>query len=170
MRGDGRGRAPEAARLVVSNPEPGVDAPMQNRITTPQSKVTFVVLGYVAVTVATVFGALAANVTTAYLLYCVSLSIVIVTGSRLFRGEAEDRVAPRPVWRMTSKPTAGFVLTTAFVLQAVSTGVSAAVAPDNAPVYVFGVLFSLAIAAAYLNSSLRLLRGRENSGIARQPH
>ncbi|GAB3586184.1 hypothetical protein GCM10027406_35800 [Leifsonia lichenia] len=70
---------------------------------------------------------------------------------------------------MTSKPTAGFVLAGVFVLQAMSTGVSAAVALDDAPLYVLAVVFCLAVAAAYLNSSLRLLRGPENSGSARRP-
>lgn len=131
---------------------------MQIRITSPQSKVTFIVLGFLAVTVVTLLAALAVDVSAALFLAYGSLCIVVVTGARLFRGDGEDRAAPRAPWRMTAKPTTGFVLAGAFVLQAVSTGAGAAVALDHAPLYVFAIVFSLVIAAAYLNSSLRLLR------------
>lgn len=129
------------------------------RITSPQAKATFVVLGCVAAVVAAVFGALALSVTGGLVLYCAVLGAVIVFGARAFRGDGEDPVAPRPLWRMTAKPAAGFVLAGFFALQAVSTGVSAANADAYAPLYVVAIAFSLAVAAAYLNSSLRLRRG-----------
>lgn len=129
------------------------------RITSPQAKVTVVVLGCAAAVVAAVFGALALSVTGGLVLYCVVLGAVIVFGARVFRGDGEDAVAPRPLWRMTAKPGAGFVLAGLFALQAVSTGFSAATADAYAPLYVVAVAFSLVVAAGYLNSSLRLLRG-----------
>ncbi|MGJ4845999.1 hypothetical protein [Leifsonia sp. Le1] len=129
------------------------------RITSPQAKATFVVLGWTASGVAALFGALALSVTGGVILYCATLGAVIVFGARVFRGEEEDAVAPRPLWRMTAKPTAGFLLAGFFAFQAVSAGVNAATADAYAPLYVVAIAFSLAVAGAYLNSSLRLRRG-----------
>lgn len=131
---------------------------MSLRITSPQAKATFVVLGWTASGVAAVFGTLALSVTGGLLLYCVVLGAVIAFGVRVFRGEDEDAVAPRPLWRMTAKPAAGFLLAAYFAFQAVTTGVSAATADAYAPLYVVAVAFLLAVAGAYLNSSLRLRR------------
>ncbi|WP_290473658.1 hypothetical protein [Leifsonia sp. 71-9] len=129
---------------------------MSFRITSPQGKVTYVVVGYaIALTVAIV-AALSATPTVGVLLYSATVVLLVVFGARTFRGEGEDPNGTRPSWRMTAKPTAGFVLAALLVLQAVSTATTAATAHELAPLYVFSVVFSLGLAGAYLNSSLRL--------------
>ncbi|WP_295126236.1 hypothetical protein [uncultured Leifsonia sp.] len=131
---------------------------MPLRITSPQTKVVFVVLGYIAALTVAVVGALLLNVSAGLFAYGAVVLVLVLVGARTFRGEAEDVHASRPMWRMTTKPVAGFVIAALFFLQALTTAASAADAPHYAPLYVLSIVFSLALSAAYLNSSLRLRR------------
>ncbi|GAA0421303.1 hypothetical protein [Leifsonia naganoensis] len=131
---------------------------MQYRITSPQGKVTYVVVGYVVALTAAVVGALAASPAVGVVVYSVVVVLLVWCGTRLFRGEGEDPNGTRPMWRMTARPTAGFVLAILLILQAASTAINAASAQRLAPLYVVAVVLSLGLAAAYLNSSLRLRR------------
>lgn len=81
------------------------------------------------------------------------LLAVIVVLTRWFRGEHESR-DPRAWWRMTARPTAGYVLAAWFFLQALTTGLSRA--PQVVPVTWINVCVTLLIAFAYVASSVRL--------------
>ncbi|MCS5731819.1 hypothetical protein N1031_18850 [Herbiconiux moechotypicola] len=86
--------------------------------------------------------------------------LVFAVGTRSFRGRDEPLLPPRAWWRMTSRPTAGFVVASLFAVFTVTgvvfalTGLSAA-HPAQA---VSGLLFDGLIATAYAHSSVRLLR------------
>jgi hypothetical protein len=82
---------------------------------------------------------------------------VIVVLTRCFRGENESR-GPRAWWRMTARPTAGYLLAAWFFVQALTTGLSGA--PRVVPATWISVVVALAIALAYLTSSVRLSVGR----------
>jgi len=81
----------------------------------------------------------------------------VLGGARIFRGRNELLLAPRPWWRMTAKPLAGFVLGAWWAMGALNSilllwaGRSAAVSIiDGVPVLLLAVL--------YFASSIRLLR------------
>jgi len=84
----------------------------------------------------------------------IQFAIVYLT-TRVFRGLTEERLPPRPWWRMTAKPTAGVLLGLFFTIEALicvrdfATGGSAAF-------YVTGVIEYAALATLYFVSSARL--------------
>jgi hypothetical protein len=83
--------------------------------------------------------------------------VFVLVLSRLFRGENESD-EPRPWWRMTAYPTAGYVLAGWFLLQAVAAMTSSALAVGPAG-WVSGIV-SLILAVAFLASAIRLTAGR----------
>ncbi|WP_291050745.1 hypothetical protein [Herbiconiux sp.] len=94
------------------------------------------------------------------------LALVLV-GARIFRGQDEPVTPPRAWWRMTAKPTAGFVLGTYFALSLLWDVVLAILDPTgqfpgrrNADVttVVLGAIGSAPLVFLYLNSSIRLVR------------
>jgi hypothetical protein len=131
---------------------------MHLRITTAGTKIATIVAFYVG----GVFLGLALGVAVgagAGYAAAIGFSLVMVWFcTRTFRGESEDVAPPRPWWRMTERPAAGYVLGALFAAQALS----AASAPvlDATP-RIAVVVASALIAAAFLNSSARLTRARE---------
>ncbi|WP_368496305.1 hypothetical protein [Herbiconiux sp. A18JL235] len=80
-------------------------------------------------------------------------------GARVFRGRGEAIAPPRAWWRTTARPTAGFVLTAYFLMTVVYTFVTAVIDPTvTLAATVVSALSGVLLAAAYLNSSVRLLR------------
>ena len=81
----------------------------------------------------------------------------LIFAVRAFRGKDEPIEPPRPWWRLTAKPKAGFWLAAFFAF-----GATAFVVPDPNTMprqYEIGHLVqSFVVAVLYLNSSIQLLR------------
>ena len=81
----------------------------------------------------------------------------VIVGVRTFRGEGENRADPRPWWRATARPAAGFWLGSLLAVLAFVSGVGAlASKPENSFVPTIACIGYMALAAFYLNSSYRL--------------
>jgi hypothetical protein len=80
----------------------------------------------------------------------------VAVGVRVFRGAGEQVEAPRAWWRMTSRPTAGFVLAAVLGLGVLVP----AGAPSSAP----QVVAQLVVGVAYLGSSIALVSRRPRRG------
>ncbi|WP_025156339.1 hypothetical protein [Leifsonia aquatica] len=126
------------------------------RVRTPVAKAGLIVAGYAGVVLAVI--PVAVSTTAAWGVATGSgiVLLLVLALTRVFRGENESD-APRAWWRMTARPAAGYVLGLGFALQAV--GATASAAPESAPAAWIGCLVSLVIAAAYLNSAVRLGAG-----------
>lgn len=83
--------------------------------------------------------------------------------TRIFRGSEELVITPRPWWRMTARPTAGFLL-----------GIACAALAGDAVVYMVGepgwlwgtgIAFYAVLAALYLGSSIRLVSERRAASV-----
>ena len=96
--------------------------------------------------------------------------VVVVLGSRWFRGTDEPVEPPRPWWRMTAQPPAGYLLAVLFLLNA-GTQAYALLVNDLATLAAVGVLWPTVIALAchgliglaYLHSSIRLSRSERGA-------
>ncbi|MCS5736113.1 hypothetical protein [Herbiconiux daphne] len=148
---------------------------MKYRITSAQGKVVYIVFGYFAVVaLAALAGAVGGGAVGAPVAVGL-LWLWIVLGGRMFRGEDEPVAPPRAWWRLTSGPTAGFVIAALFAVQAIGSGVSAGAAAGagagaaaaagaagvtaagGAPLTLVAAGVASAVAAvAYVNSSIRL--------------
>lgn len=84
---------------------------------------------------------------------------VVAVGCRSFRGRGEDVAAPRPWWRMTARPTAGFVIAALVLVNAAGAVVVAVFVPTGRPLeVVLNPAVDVVVGAFYLHSSIRLLR------------
>jgi hypothetical protein len=81
---------------------------------------------------------------------------VVGFGSRVFRAHGEEIAAPRVWWRATGRPRAGFILFGLFGLAFVSAFLPY---PEDDPASWLYLVTGLPIAAFYLHSSIRLVRG-----------
>ena len=92
---------------------------------------------------------------------CLS-TVLLVVAVRTFRGRDEPVDPPRRWWRMTAKPTAGYVLGVLAVLTLINLrdlGYPASLTRVGGPVIVWtSAVLSLLAGIAYLNSSIRLTR------------
>ncbi len=97
--------------------------------------------------------------------------LVVVVATRVFRVPEEDIVSPRPLWRMTGRPTAGFVLGSILALNIIASvwieiygrtigasDYSTIDSPGGLPVLIVDLLVSAVIAVLYYRSSIRLNR------------
>jgi hypothetical protein len=84
-------------------------------------------------------------------------ALVIWIGTRAFRGRGEAIEPPRVWWRATGRPRAGFVLGGLFLWGTVSTLTFPLRGPD--PSLNWFAITLAPIAAFYLHSSIRLVRG-----------
>lgn len=104
-----------------------------------------------------------------------------VIAVRVFRVREEDIVAPRPYWRLTGRPTAGFLLGGLNALSAASAvwsmiytssvanpSAEAALfaAPGTLPVQIVSIVIDAAFGFLYLRSSFRLARRVPAPGLA----
>lgn len=85
---------------------------------------------------------------------------VFLIGARSFRGEGEPVLPPRRWWRTTARPRAGLTLSVLFVTAAAIDVVLAFTRPTAQSITFAGsaITYSL-LAGAYVNSSIRLIRG-----------
>jgi len=119
----------------------------------------------VAITIYYLGGALAPTDNSRGILRSAMFFVLVLLATRLFRGATEPGPEPRPWWRMTGRPLAGFVLggilafaTIALVLYAYGIETEKAVAelrPQEPYVIVTAVLFGT-LAVLYLTSSIRI--------------
>jgi hypothetical protein len=130
--------------------------PFTWRITSPDGKLAYLLLVTLVVPIA-VEAASAALGSWAGMLVSVPLLLVAVGFAvRNFREpEIESLESPREWWRMTAAPTSGFVVGTAFLLQALWVALSASWRPDGWALMV-GALTEGLLGAAFVRSSLRL--------------
>jgi hypothetical protein len=111
----------------------------------------FVVSAVLAVAVSAAAGGVAALLLTAVMVwFC----------GRTFRGESEDVRPARPWWRLTERPTAGYVLGALFAAQAIGY-VTAPLGWGDAILRSLAFIAPAFIAAAFLNSSARLSKAAE---------
>jgi cytochrome c biogenesis protein CcdA len=119
----------------------------------------------VAVTIYYLGGALASTSNARGILRSALVFVLILLAARVFRGATELGDEPRPWWRMTGRPLAGFVLGSVFGLATIALVFYAFGVETEKAVHAFrsqepyvivtAVIFA-ALAALYLTSSLRL--------------
>ncbi|MBN9193518.1 hypothetical protein [Microbacterium sp.] len=131
---------------------------MRLRITTAGTKIATITAWYIGIVVVTLTLGVTTTPVAGYIA-AVGLPVAMVWFcTRTFPGDSEDIAPPRPWWRMTERPAAGYVLGALFAAQAI--GYATAPASWAEPV-ARAAAFAVAavIAAGYLNSSARLTRG-----------
>ena len=90
---------------------------MSLRVTTNQAKTSYVVASYV-VAVLVLFGVgLTAGLVAASVVWGIMLLATVGVAVRTFRGDDESLTAPRAWYRMSARPTSGFVFAAVFLLQ-----------------------------------------------------
>ena len=122
---------------------------------------------YVIVGVAIYYlgGALAPTDNSRGVLRAFLVVVLVLLATRVFRSKSEPDNSPRPLWRMTGRPLAGWVLgvllgLTAFGFVIAGLGIELTPAARSArggePVIVVIAVLFAALAALYLTSSIRL--------------
>jgi hypothetical protein len=86
------------------------------------------------------------------------LLVAVAIGVRTFRGAGEDVAAPRSWWRMSTRPAAGFVLASVFVVGLALDGFAAAQALTPTLPLTLEIVSGVALTALYVQSSVRLVR------------
>ncbi|MBF4571557.1 hypothetical protein ITJ64_03420 [Herbiconiux sp. VKM Ac-1786] len=140
---------------------------MRLRILNPYGKFLYVLVGWIAVLLINLLVVALVGPVVGPVLYVVVLFGWILVGARIFRVPEEPIEPPRPWWRLTGRPTAGFVLAALFALQAITNQLTlvlsdrgragAGAGDDGGVASITVVTVACAIAAvAYLSSSLRL--------------
>jgi hypothetical protein len=136
---------------------------MRLRILNPYGKFLYVLVGWIAVVLINLLVVALVGPVVGPVLYVVVLFGWILVGARIFRVPEEPIEPPRPWWRLTGRPTAGFVLAALFALQAITNQLTLVIGDrgrageDGGTASVTVVTVACAIAAvAYLASSLRL--------------
>ncbi|BDI21795.1 hypothetical protein [Herbiconiux sp. L3-i23] len=141
-----------------------VEAPKPKVIRDPLTKVGAIVGTFILIFLLTfLFGVASGFATAGVYAIAFGLTLVaIVVLSRFFRSTTEEN-APRPMWRLTGRPVAGYVIAGIAVAQAFSI----AVIPDGPPVEarIVAITFYAIVAVGYLQSSIRLTR-RERDAAA----
>ncbi|TQL01018.1 hypothetical protein [Cellulomonas sp. SLBN-39] len=137
----------------------GPDGRVPWRVLTPSGKLAYLLLAPVAA----VLGAVLLGVALgewAFVPGAIVLQLVVVgVAVRTFRdADVEDVVAPRAPWRMTARPTSGFVLGGLFLVESVSAVLRAPGQPDLWAVLLAAAV-SAALGVAFVRSSLRLRAG-----------
>lgn len=130
---------------------------MPVRISEASTKVSYVVAAYVlgifvALSVALIAGIPQAAATTVILLLA-----AVAFAARNFRGEDEPVAPPRKWWRMTSRPTSGFVFAAVFFLHAISLAFGVSRGSDSAVFMGLALIYTL-LGALFAYSSIRLRR------------
>jgi hypothetical protein len=124
------------------------------RVTTVGGKIAFVSGAVAAGTLLAILVTFGIDENAGNLVAAVFSVCAVVAGCRVFRGESEDAGQPRSWWRMTSKPSAGWILCALFALSAASSVLTI----GQSPVVGVSVATDAAIALGYANSSVRLRR------------
>ncbi|MBA8815495.1 hypothetical protein FHX48_000547 [Microbacterium halimionae] len=99
----------------------------------------------------------ATNFSLGYFLGTAVMGTAVIFCVRTFRGVDEQSAPPRAWWRMTSRPTAGYLLGVLFLAQ-VSWVAAGFVEPQSAVALVTSLVVNSVLSVAYFHSSLRLSR------------
>ncbi|MGN7798208.1 hypothetical protein [Leifsonia sp. 22587] len=128
------------------------------RITSVAGKISYIVGAFALILVLNVFLiARLVNPTFDVLIVAVLNVAYAIVGVRTFRGAGENKTDPRPWWRATARPAAGFWIGALLVVLAFISGVGAfASDPEDAFIPALACLTYAVLAAFYLNSSVRL--------------
>ncbi|MDR6971197.1 hypothetical protein [Leifsonia shinshuensis] len=128
------------------------------RITSVAGKISYIVGAFALILVLNVFLiARLVNPTFDVLIVAVLNVAYVIVGVRTFRGAGENKTDPRPWWRATARPAAGFWIGALLVVLAFISGVGAfASDPEDAFIPALACLTYAVLAAFYLNSSVRL--------------
>lgn len=130
---------------------------MPVRIVAAQAKITFFAVGIAVTLNLGLSVGIAADGAIGIIVSSILLVGLLVIAGRTFRGASEPIVPPRAWWRLTAGPVAGFVIAGLFALSAIGSAISWAGPDSSAVPTVCAVMFDTAAAAAYVNSSVRLL-------------
>jgi hypothetical protein len=135
------------------------------RITSVTGKIAYVVGVFAFILALNVFLiARVVNPTFDVLIVAVLNIAYVIVGVRIFRGAEENRPDPRPWWRATARPAAGFWIGALLAVLAFISGVGAfASDPEDAMIPAIACLSYAVLAAFYLNSSIRL-QGMDTAG------
>ncbi|MFP3465987.1 hypothetical protein [Leifsonia sp. SIMBA_070] len=135
------------------------------RITSVTGKISYIVGVFALILLLNIFLiARLVNPTFDVLIVAVLNVAYVIVGVRIFRGEGENRADPRPWWRATARPAAGFWIGAFLVVLAFISGVGAfSSKPEDAFIPALACLTYAALAAFYLNSSIRL-QGMDTAG------
>lgn len=135
------------------------------RITTITGKIIYIVGVFALILVLNVFVfARLLNPTFDVLVVAVLNVAYVIVGVRTFRGAGENRADPRPWWRATGGPAAGFWIGGLLAVLAFISGVGAfASHAEDAFIPAIACLCYAALAVFYLNSSIRL-QGMDSAG------
>ncbi|MEY9952153.1 hypothetical protein [Leifsonia sp. EB34] len=125
------------------------------RVMNPWHKFGFIVFLEVGWRLLTQLAQLAAPVTVVTVVSNVLWPIAIIALARSFRGEDEPVQPPRPWWRLTARPRVGWFIGGIYVLIELL-AFFLPVRTDRYPETASSVVFGLFLAAAFLNSSIRL--------------
>jgi hypothetical protein len=146
--------APASQSAAAANLSAGHEA-AGLRITSAGGKVGFFVAGYVGLFCPGLFPALLFNFTVGAVIYVVLFLVWATLGTRCFRGDGEPVEPPRPWWKLTAKPTAGWILATLLFLQAVWVLTSSLAGPGAAGSVLVAAVYFI-VAALFVHSSVRL--------------
>jgi hypothetical protein len=135
------------------------------RITTVTGKISYIVGVFALILILNVFIFNRLVNPTFDVMIVAALNIAyVVVGVRIFRGADENRTDPRPWWRATARPAAGFWIGGGLAVAAFISCVGALASdPEDAFIPSISCLSYAVLAAFYLNSSVRL-RGMDTVG------
>lgn len=131
---------------------------MRLRIVKPFDKFLYGLFGYLAVIMVSLLGSALGGAPVGAVVVVAAFSAWIIIGARLFRIEDEPLDAPRPWWRLTGRPAAGFVIAALFALQALGSWAASLTGGVTGPTSGATTTVCAIAAVAYLGSSLRLRR------------
>lgn len=127
------------------------------RVTSDRTKATILVVGIVLALAAIPMLAVLGGIVVGYAAVLAFTVALVLVPARCFRGPGEAVDPPRPWWRATNRPTAGYVIGALYVLQ----GFALLVRHDADGLGAVGVLFGvvdLVLGAYLVRSSVRLSR------------
>lgn len=133
------------------------------RITSETSKAATVVVGVLLAIIATPIAAAGGGLATGYVVGTAISVGLVVLATRTFRGPGEAVEPPRPWWRATNRPTAGYVLGVLYLLQAVTLLTRLDSGSVRALTWL-SVAICVAIGAYFLHSSARLAKAPAAAG------
>jgi hypothetical protein len=135
------------------------------RITSVTGKITYIVGVFALILLLNIFLiARLVNPTFDVLIIAILNVAYVIVGVRIFRGAGENRTDPRPWWRATARPAAGFWIGALLAVLAFISGVGAfASNPEDAFIPAIACLSYALLAVFYLHSSVRL-QGMDTAG------
>ncbi len=130
------------------------------RVTSGRTKAAVLVVGILVSMAAIPSAAVAGGMTVGYVAALAFTVALVVVPARCFRGPGEPVDAPRPWWRATNRPTAGYVVGVLYLVQSGALLVRRDVDGLGTVAVLFAVV-DLALGAYLVHSSIRLGLGEQ---------